>query len=103
MVQFWGVREPALVLFLFYECIWNAPAASLVLQTFADTGSLGPPPRQVLYHPGYTLANFLSFPCGKREVELKLTNFSSLLLFRVFLSFVFSSAPSDIVPLSAAC
>ena len=27
------------------ECIWNAPAVSLVLPTSDDTGSLGSPPR----------------------------------------------------------
>ena len=32
--------------------IWNAPVVSLVLPTFNDTGSLGSPPRQVVYPPG---------------------------------------------------
>ena len=33
------------------ECIWNAPAISLVLSAFDDISSLGAPPRQVVYPP----------------------------------------------------
>ena len=34
------------------EYIWNAPAVSLVFPTFDDTGSLGSPPRQVVFPLG---------------------------------------------------
>ena len=34
------------------ECIWNAPAVSLVLLTFDDTGFLGSSPRQMIYPLG---------------------------------------------------
>ena len=37
------------VILVLRECIWNAPAVSLVLPAFDDTGSLGSPPRQVVY------------------------------------------------------
>ena len=33
------------------ECIRNAAAVSLVLTAFDDTGSLGSPPRPVVYPP----------------------------------------------------
>ena len=75
------------------ECIWNELAVSLVLPTFNDTGSLGFPLRQVVYSPGSMVlpwVNALHFLEGNREVELKPTTFSSLILFRVFLSFLFS-------------
>ena len=35
------------------ECIWNVSAVSLVLSAFDDTGSLGNPPRRVVYHCGF--------------------------------------------------
>ena len=75
------------------ECIWNAPTVSFVLPAFDDTGFLGSPPHQVVYPtsqivpPWVTASRFLS---GNREAELKSTNFSSLLLFCDFLSFLFS-------------
>ena len=49
------------------ECIWNAPAASLVHLAFSDTGSLGSPLRQVVYPRlnGSTLGDCLPFPCGE--------------------------------------
>ena len=34
------------------ECIWNALVVSLFLPTFDITGSLGSPPRHVVYPPG---------------------------------------------------
>ena len=40
---------------------------------------------------------------GNREAELKPITFSSLLLFRVFLSFLFSYLPQRYSVLSAAC
>ena len=85
-----------LLLFLFYvllECILNVPAVSLVLSAFDNAGFLGFPPRQVVYSPGsmvtprVTASRFLA---GNREAELKPTTFSSFLLFRDILSFLFS-------------
>ena len=38
----------ARVILVLRECIWNAPAVSLVLPVFDDTGSLGSPPRQLV-------------------------------------------------------
>ena len=49
--NFLGVRGPALVIVL-CECIWNGAAVLLVISAFDDTGSLGSPPRQVVYPPG---------------------------------------------------
>ena len=86
----WTVRGLALVILVLHECIWNA--VSVVFPTFEDTGSLGSP-RQVVYPPGFmvpprvTASRF--FP-ENREAELKATTFSSLLLFYIFLSFLFS-------------
>ena len=37
------------VLHVLHEDIWNPPEVSLVLSAFDDTGSLGSPPRQVVY------------------------------------------------------
>ena len=44
-----GVR--ARVILVLRECIWNAPAVSLVFPAFDDTGSLDSSPRQVVYPP----------------------------------------------------
>ena len=55
-----GGRTHVLVL---DECILNAPAVSLLLLAFDDTGSLGNTPRLVLYpSPGSTLGDCLLFP-----------------------------------------
>ena len=86
------------------ESIWNAPAVSLVLSAFDETVSLGSPPRQVGYPLGSMVppwVNGSSFLAGNKEAELKPTTFSSLLLFRVFLSFLFSSPPPPQRVLSA--
>ena len=75
------------------ECIWNAPAVSLDLPAFDDTGSLGSPTRQVVYPPDSMVPPWVTashFLAGNREAELKPATFSSLLLFLVFLSFLFS-------------
>ena len=48
-----GVR--AHVILVLRECIWNVLMVSLELLTFDDTGSLGSPPRLVIYPPGSTL------------------------------------------------
>ena len=72
------------VILVIPECIWNAPAISVVLPAFGDTllgfssatGGLSP-----WFPPWVTVSHF---HVGKREVELKPTTFSSVLLFRVF-------------------
>ena len=77
----------------------------IVLPTFDDTGSLGSPPRQDLYPPGTMVPSWVTaspFLAGNREDELKPTTFSLLLLFRVFISSLFSEPPNDIVHLSTA-
>ena len=83
-----------LVFFFFLsECVWNAPAVSLVPPAFDVTGSLGSPPRLVVYPPGSMVTLLVTdsrFLARNREAELKLLTFSSLLLFLVFLSFPFS-------------
>ena len=73
------------------ECIRNALGFFLVIPTFDDTGSLGYPSRRMVYRPSVsTLGDSFPFHSWNMEAELKPTNFSSLLLFRVFLSFLFS-------------
>ena len=81
------------VILVLHECIWLAPAVSLVLPAFDTTGSLGSPPRQVVNPPGSMFPPWMTasrFLKGNREAERKPTTFSSLILFRVFLSFLFS-------------
>ena len=60
-----GQGTCARVILVLRECIWNAPAVSLVLLALHDTGSLGFPPRRVVYPPGVTVFNLLE---GNREV-----------------------------------
>ena len=84
------LRSRAHVILVSRECILNDPAISLALPTFDDTGSLGSPPRQLVYPlgpPWMTASRFLG---GNKEGKLNPTTLSSLLLFRVFLSFLFS-------------
>ena len=67
--------------------------SSLVFPTYEDTGSLGSPPHQVAYPPGPMVQSWVTacrFLTGNMEAELKPITFSSPLLFRVFLSFLFS-------------
>ena len=45
-------RALARVIPVLGECIWNAPAISLVLPAFDGTGSLGSLPPQLVYTPG---------------------------------------------------
>ena len=88
-----GLKSRALVILVLRECIWKAFAVSFIHLTFDDNGPLGSSPRQVVYSlgsmapPWVTIFRFLA---GNREVELKPATFSSLLLFRVFLYFLFS-------------
>ena len=82
----------ARVVLVLRESIWNTPRVSLVSSAFSDTGSLGSTPRQVVYPPASMVPPWVTasiFLPGNREAELKPTTFSSLLLFRVFLSFLF--------------
>ena len=53
------------IIFVLRECIWNTPAVLLVLSAFDDNGSLGNPPCQMVYPPGFTLGDCLSFICGE--------------------------------------
>ena len=60
----------ARVLIVLRECFWNAPAVSLVLPTFDFTGSLGSPPRQVVYSPGSIVPPWVTayrFLAGNRD------------------------------------
>ena len=51
-VQFLGgERARARLILVLREFIWSAPAVSLVLPAIDDTGSLGSPPRQMVYPP----------------------------------------------------
>ena len=49
------------------EYIWNGPAVSLALPSFDGTGSLGSPPRQVVYPRlnGFTRGDYFPFSCGE--------------------------------------
>ena len=86
--------RPTRVILILREFMWNAPAASLFLPAFDVTGSLGSPQRWVVYpNPGSMVPFWMTasrFLAENRKAELKPTIFSSLLLFRVFLSFLFS-------------
>ena len=69
------------VILVVLEYIWNALVILLVLPSFDVTGSLGYPPRRVVYRPSVSTLVFASrFPAGNREAELKPTTSSSLLL-----------------------
>ena len=87
-----GEGSRARVILVLRECIWNAPAVSLVLlQAFGDTGSLGFSQRKVVYPPSSMAPPWVTASCfltENRKAELKPTTFSSLLLLRVFLFFL---------------
>ena len=73
------------------ESIWNALVFLLGLPTFVDTGALGFHPRWELYHQSSsTVVTSFFFLAENREDVLKPTIFSLLLIFRFFLSFLFS-------------
>ena len=96
----WGVREPALVLFLFYVNVSGMRLSYQPLKipapwVFLQVGWSIP------LVPSWVTASY--FLAGNRNVELNLTTFSSFLLFRVFLSSPFSWPSNDVVSLSAAC
>ena len=76
MLEGQGARNR--VILVLRECI------SLVLPVFDDTGSLGSPPGQVVYPPGSMVPTWVTasrFLAENREIELKPSTFSSLLLF----------------------
>ena len=88
-----GQEDCARVIFVLRVCTWSAPAVSLVLPAFDDIGSPDSPPRQVVYFPVSIVSPWVTasrFLAANMEAEPKLTTFSSFLLFRVFLSFLFS-------------
>ena len=63
-----GQGAHARVILVLRQCIWNAPTVSVVLLDFVDTGSLGSPPRQVVYSPwlnGSTLGDYIPFSFGE--------------------------------------
>ena len=103
--NFWKVKEPELVLFLFYVNVYGMCSLSHL-----SSQPLVIPVPWVIFHDRWsipvisTLSDYLPFPSEEwGGDDLKPTTFSSLLLFRFFLSFLFSLLPSDIVPLSASC
>ena len=62
----WGVQGTRdRVILVLRECIWNTSVVTLVLPGFNTAGSLGSPPRQVVYPPGSILGDCLPFPCGE--------------------------------------
>ena len=86
-----GVRRTELVLFLFYVSVsGKRPRSRLSSQPLTITVSW------VLLRVGWSIhlappwVTASRFFVGNREAELKHTTFSSLLLLRVFLSFLFS-------------
>ena len=96
--QLLGPRGTALVLFLFYVNILGMPAryrlSSQLLMLPVPWVLLRVGWSIPLVPPWMTSSRFLA---GNRDAELKHTILSSLLLFRVFLSFPFSWPPNDIV------
>ena len=86
-----GEQRPALVLFLFYVYVSGMRPRSCL-----SSHSLIKPAFRAILHAGWFIENSVStlvtaslFLAGNREAELNPTTFSSLLLFRVFLSFLF--------------
>ena len=68
-----GMSACARVFLVLRECILNVPAVSHLLPTFNYTGSLGSPPRQVVYSSSYMVLPWVTasrFLQGNREVEL---------------------------------
>ena len=62
LVSIVGDEGPrACIILVLRECIWNAPAVSFVFPAYDDTGSLGSPPRRVVFPPGSTLGDCLPF------------------------------------------
>ena len=48
-----GESQGSIVILVISECIRKAPAVMLFLSAFDDTGSLGYPPRRMVYPRGY--------------------------------------------------
>ena len=60
-----GQRALARVILVLRECIWMRPRSRLFLPAFGDTGSLGSPPRRVVYPLGSNLGDSLPFLSGE--------------------------------------
>ena len=60
MWEFGCLGALAHVILVLHECIWNAPAVSLVLSTIHDTGSLGSLLHQVIYPLGSMVPPWVS-------------------------------------------
>ena len=73
-------RGSEFVILVLCECIWNVPAASLILPQFSSEWSIPMVP------PCVIASHFL---VGNREVEMKCIIFSSFLVSHVFLTFLF--------------
>ena len=101
MFNCWEVRGPALVLFLFYVTL-----SRMLLWSHLSSRPLTIPAPWVLLRIGWSIllvppwVTAFRFFAGNREAELKPTTFSSLLLFHIFLSLLFSWPPSNILSLS---
>ena len=80
------------VIFVVYECIWNAFVVLLGLSTFV----YGLPGLSSAL--GFMLIPGTCFLIGNGEGELKHTTFSSLLHFSVFCLYFSPASPSYIVP-----
>ena len=77
-----GQGSRARAILVLRECIWKAPAVSLVPSARNDISSLGSPPRQVDKSPGSMVPPWVTVSCflaRNRETKLKPTTFSSLL------------------------
>ena len=74
--------DRARVILVLRKYTWNARAVSLVLPASNATGSLGSPPRRVVYSPVFMVPPWVTvsrFHAGNKKAELKSTSFSSLL------------------------
>ena len=94
-----NITEVIIIMFFFLQFF-----VLFFIPAFTDTGSPGYSPRWVVYRPSastpVTASHFFG---GNREAELQPTNFSPLLLFRVFLSFLFSPPSQRYSALTAVC
>ena len=67
-VQLLRGGQRARVIIVLRECIWNAPAVSLILLAFDDTGSLDSPPCRVVYSPGSMVPLYVIAPVSLRGI-----------------------------------
>ena len=97
----WGQEVRDRVILVVHKCIWNALVVLLgpPSPTFNNSGSLDYLQCWVAYHQLCSnLVPASRFFPGNREAELNPSTFSSVLLLGVFLHFLFSRLPADIVP-----